>query len=457
VDKLNSTGTALLYQTFFGGGGGSGIAVDSAGDVYVTGVAGSNFPTTTNALQPTPPASGQAGFVTVLDPTGANLLYSTYLSGVPTNASFPWIDGPTVAISSAGVAPGALDNIYVTGKTEANLPTTANAFQATPGGGSGSANAFFVEINPNLSGSASLLYGSYFGDGGVVGTDIAVDGAGNAYITGYSGSIPTTPGAYQTSNGGDFVAKFDPSLSGSASLVFSTYLGGTGYYPDSQGPDFSYTDQQPGPAIAVDSAGDAYVTGITGGGLPTTSGAFQRKLADHRNDGHGDAFVIKLNPSGSALVYSTYLGGNGLDGGASIAVDSSGNAYVTGWTWSTNFPTANPIQSSNGGTADAFVTTLNSTGSGLLFSTYLGGSGYDYGYGIAVDSSGNAYVTGATYTGAFPTTSGALQTGASNAFVLKIDPPADSTSTGSAGDAVSDTTDKGPGGTDRIHHHRTEH
>jgi hypothetical protein len=446
VDKLNAAGTALVYQTFLGNstnaGGGSGIAVDAAGDVYVTGLPGSNFPTTTNALQPTAP-SGPASFITVLDPTGANLLYSTYLPGATTDPAGAWIAGPSVAISSVGTAPGALDNIYVTGEATTGLPTTASAFQGSDAGATTrNNNAFFVEINPNLSGSASLLYGSYLGGSATAGanddagTGIAVDASGNAYITGYSmsGSFPTTAGAFRRTAGGlytAFVAKFNPSLSGLASLVYSTYLGGTsgydGYYPINS-PTGALVEQIPGPGIAVDSAGDAYVTGSTASSnFPITTGAFQTQLPARKKGSPPpvDAFVTKLNASGSALVYSTYLGGNnGVNGGSAIAVDSSGNADVTGWTSSMTFPTLNPLQSKNNGGFDAFVTTLNATGTGLLFSTYLGGRGNDYGYGIALDSAGNAYVTGQTASTNFPTTAGTLQTSASNAFVLKIDPPA---------------------------------
>jgi hypothetical protein len=449
VDKLNASGTALVYQTFLGtttglngsNFGGSGIAVDAAGDAYVTGLASSNFPTTANALQPTAPSSGRAGFVTVLDPTGANLLYSTYLPGAMTSAGSNYIAGPTVAISSAGVAPGNLDNIYVTGEADTGLLTTASAFQANYTG-SGLPQAFFAQINPNLSGAASLLYGSYLGGSGGgsgdAGTGIAVDGSGNAYIAGYSGSsnFPTTAGAFQATDPGGgpnaFVAKFNPSLSGSASLVYSTYLGGSsgssGYYP--RYPGYG-VEQETGPGIAVDSSGDAYITGsTTSTNFPVTKRAFQTHLAKTTGNltAACDAFVTKLNATGTGLVYSTYLGGNGTDGGSGIAVDSSGNAYATGWTWSTNFPTLNPIQSKNAGGSDAFETTLNATGSGLLSSTYLGGSGNDYGYGIALDSAGNAYVTGQTTSTNFPTTAGALQTSASNAFVFKIDPPAGGTS-----------------------------
>src|SRR6266851_2193022 len=198
------------------------------------------------------------------------------------------------------------------------------------------------------------------------------------------------------------------SLTIDPSLVYSTYLGG------------SSTDV--GFGIAVDSSGNAYVTGYTqSSNFPTTAGALQTTFG-----GLADAFVSKLNSSGSALVYSTYLGGGSTDFGFGIAVDSSGGAYVTGYTQSSNFPaTAGALQTTFGGGADAFVSKLNSGGSALVYSTYLGGSSFDFGFGIAVDSSGNAYVTGYTCSSNFPTTAGALQTtfgvgGAIDAFVAKF-------------------------------------
>jgi hypothetical protein len=167
----------------------------------------------------------------------------------------------------------------------------------------------------------------------------------------------------------------------------------------------------------VDSSGNAYVTGSTHSTNFPTANPLQASKGDR-----GDAFVTKLNATGSAVVYSTYLGGNGSDIGLGIAVDSSGNAYVTGLTDSTNFPTANPLQASNGGGLDAFVATLNAAGSALVYSTYLGGSGTDGGRGVAVDSLGNAYVTGSTRSTNFPTANPlqASNGGDFDAFMTKI-------------------------------------
>src|SRR5438445_533450 len=191
-------------------------------------------------------------------------------------------------------------------------------------------------------------------------------------------------------------------------LVYSTYLGGSG------------SDASSG--IAVDTQGNAYVTGVTrSSDFPTTTGAFQ--IA---SSGGEDAFVTKLNPTGSALVYSTFLGGSNDDEGFGIAADAAGNAYVTGVTTSSNFPTtAGAVQSTLGGFGRAFVTKLNPTGTALVYSTYLGGTSADDGFGIAADAAGNAYVTGFTQSSNFPTRAGAFQAtfgGVEDTFVTKLDP-----------------------------------
>jgi hypothetical protein len=262
-------------------------------------------------------------------------------------------------------------------------------------------------IDPVLS-YATYLGGSYEDQG----FGIAVDASGNAYVTGYtvSSDFPTTPGALQTTLGGvagwydAFVAKLNAT---GTALLYATYLGGS--------------NENFGLGIALDSSGNAYVTGQTqASNFPTTPGALQTTFG-----GIEDAFVAKLNATGTALVYSTYLGGSSVAMGYGIAVDASGNAYVTGETLSSNFPTTpGAFQPTyGGGPDDAFVTKLNATGAALVYSTYLGGSNDDYGQGIAVDASGNAYVTGSTSSPDFPTTPGALQTTYSSqgdAFVAKL-------------------------------------
>jgi Bacterial Ig-like domain (group 3)/Beta-propeller repeat len=323
------------------------------------------------------------------------LIYSTYLGGSSDDVGFG------IALDSAG-------NAYVTGHTYSTDFPTKNPLQ---GANTGSPTVFVAKLNP--TGSA-LVYSTYLGgSGGEAGNGIVVDSAGNAYVVGftYSTDFPTTPGAFQTKFGGPndaFVTKINPA--GSA-LVYSTYLGGsTGSF------------DQEAHGIAVDSAGNAYVTGWTScSDFPTMN-----PLQAAYGGGPEDAFVTKLNPTGSALVYSTFLGGSDYDFGTGIAVDSAGDAYVIGRTYSTDFPTKNPLQAAaNGGQADAFVAKLNPAGSAFVYSTYLGGSLFDQGSGIAVDSAGNAYVIGDTDSDDFPTTKNAAQpaiSGSEDAFVAKLNP-----------------------------------
>jgi hypothetical protein len=257
-----------------------------------------------------------------------------------------------------------------------------------------------------------LAYSTYLGGGDVdFPGAIAVDAAGNAYVTGltWSSNFPTA-NPLQAAHGGGccdaYVAKLNAA--GSA-LAYSTYLGGNGV-------DFPR-------AIAVDAAGNAYVTGRTESPNFPMVNAVQ---AAFRGGSGGDAYVTKLNADGSALAYSTYLGGSSRDEGTAIAVDAAGNAYVTGWIVSNDFPTANPVQAAHGGGfGDAFVTKLNAAGSGLIYSTYLGGSDSEYGEGITVDAVGSAYVTGLTASTNFPTTSpvqAAYGGGIFDAFVVKLNP-----------------------------------
>jgi beta-propeller repeat-containing protein len=336
----------------------------------------------------------------IIDPV---LIYSTYLGG----SGFD--QGYAIAVDSLG-------NSYVTGQTAAiDFPTTSGAFQTEYGGG----DAFIAKLNP--SGSA-LVYSTYLS--GASGNGIAVDSTGNAYITGDAGplSFPTTAGAFTTTPVGydAFVTKLNPA--GSA-LVYSARFGGNL-------DDFSR-------GIALDVSGNAYITGWTVCRtaictFPTVN-AFQPNFAG----GNNDAFVTKIDSSGSSLLYSTYLGGgkviNGTeDWGEAIAVDSAGSAYVTGYTYSPDFPvTIGALDTSRAG-LDAFVTKFTPDGTALVYSTFLGGAGREQGQGIAVDANGNAYVTGITesfdspFTSAyegFPVTGGAFQTrGSFDAFVSKLNP-----------------------------------
>jgi hypothetical protein len=373
----------LVYSTYLGGtGGDSGraIAVDSFGNAYVTGITRSiDFPT----ASPQQPATGGGlddAFVAKISANGATKLYATYLGGASDDR------GLGIAVDTSG-------NVYVTGQTSSiNFPLM-HPMQ----GVLSFIDAFVTKLNVN----GALLYSTYLGGSGLEqGTAIAVDNIGNAYVTGSTNSaidFPHTPGAFQTSNhsagtlGSDnaFVTKLNTTLIGAASLVYSTYLGGTA------------ADQAL--AIAVDTSGNAYVTGsATSSNFPVSPGSFLPVKPSPA--GTDSAFVTKLNATGTGLVFSTYLGGSGSDVGHGIAVDTTGNTYVTGAAGSLNFPTANPIQAATGGgVSDAFVTKLNPTGTApLIYSTYLGGLGTDVGTGIAVDSSGTAYVAGTTGSSNFP-------------------------------------------------------
>ena len=394
VTSIAASGSSLIYSTYIGGTGSSGdsgnaIAVDqTSGAAYVVGgTTSSNFPTTGGAYQTTLNGPLNA-FVLELSSAGS-LTYSTYLGGTGSDEAL----GVALASDHSG-------DVYVAGRTSSTNFPTQDPLQTSGGG-------FVTKLN---SSGTALVYSTYLAVARDSVNAIAVDSSDNAYVTGqtYSSSFHTTPGAFQTTcgsctggNSNGFVTVLNP---GGSAYVYSTFLGG------------SVIDS--GEGIVVDSSDNAYVTGLTeSSNFPTTSEAYQKTYG-----GSTDAFVTKVNPTGSALVYSTYLGGNANDSGAGIAIDGNNNAYVTGQTSSSNFPTASPTQSTLGGGSDAFVTELNSTGSQLIFSTYLGGSGNedDAGFGAIATNGGNIYVTGDTDSTNFPTQSpyqGASGGGA-DAFVV---------------------------------------
>ena len=374
----------LTFSTYLGGGddAGQGIAVDASGYAYVTGRSSYGFPLA-NPLQGTPAGLWDV-FVAKLDTVGSSLVYSTYLGGSG------YDEGLGIAVDTSG-------NAYVTGYTKsANFPT-ASPLQGANAGGS---DVFVAKLN--AAGSA-LVYSTYLGGSGDdTGRRIAVDSSGNAYLVGDTSSLnfPTAAPFQPLNQGGPFDAFVVKLNAAGTALVYSTYLGG------------GFNDV--GRGLALDGSGAAYVTGETASLNFPTANAFQPTNAGGANGGY-DAFVTQLNPSGSALVYSTYLGGSqdfyglGEDHGRGIAVDSLGQAYVTGDTSSTNFPTANAIQPAYASYGDAFVTKLNAAGSALVYSTYLGGhggyriNGEDVGNDIAVDRAGCAHVTGWTGAPDFPT------------------------------------------------------
>jgi hypothetical protein len=324
-------------------------------------------------------------FVTKLSNSGNSLVYSTYLGGGGLEG------GEDIAVDGSGSA-------YVTGGTRSTDFPTLNPYQTYQGGGSLGDNAFVTKLS--IAGN-DLIYSTYLGGGNNdYALDIAVDGSGNAYVTGAteSSNFPTL-NPYQTHQGGIDVFVTELSSTGS-SLVYSTYLGGGG--------------EDRGFGIAVDGSGNAYVMGETYSSNFPTLNPYQT------DQGGDDVFVTKLSSTGDSLVYSTYLGALGEDRGFDIAVDGSGNAYVTGLTTSADFPTLNPYQTYQG-TEDVFVTKLSNSGNSLVYSTCLGGGNRDVGFGLAIDGSGNAYVTGFTESSDFPTLN-PCQTdqGDIDAFVTKL-------------------------------------
>jgi hypothetical protein len=326
----------------------------------------------------------------VIDPI---LSYSTYLGGSGGDVAY------AVAIDSSGDA-------YVTGITASvNFPTTSLGQTTYAGGG----DIFLTEFNPTGTG---VIFSVYLGGSGAdTPSEILLDSTGNIYIGGstFSPNFPTTSGVLQPTYGGNgdaFLTELSPSGS---SLVYSTYLGGSGA-------DY-------GMAMALDGAGDVFLTGsTTSKDFPTVN---PLQLG---NDGASDVFVAEVNPTGSALLYSTYLGGSNADYGSAIALDGSGDVYVSGYTYSADFPTQNAYQSSLAGGSDAFITELKPGNTALVFSTFLGGSSIDRVFAMALDASGNIYLTGDTQSNNFPVTASAFQSanhgGPGDAFVTKLAPGA---------------------------------
>lgn len=329
----------------------------------------------------------------IIDPV---LLFSTFLGG--SAADIAW----AVAVDAAG-------NSYVTGYTDSSDFPTAGPVQPVSAGGR---DIFVTKLNPTGSG---IVYSTYIGGMGTEeGRGIAVDTAGNVYVGGYTdgSDFPVTPGAFQTGFGGvDDCVVFKLNAAGDT-LLYSTYLGGN--------------NEDPFGGIAIDGSGNAYIGGSTRSlNFPTTPGSYQPALTGFR-----DIFVTKLNPTGSALVYSTYVGGGNFDDLLAITVDASDQVHFAGRTFF-NFSvvpyptTPGAFQSSYDGIRDAVVTTLNASGSALLFSTLLGGTAFDEAQSIAVDAAGNTYVGGWTFSADFPTTPGAFQAalaGDNDGFVAKINP-----------------------------------
>jgi hypothetical protein len=482
----------LQYSSFLGGSQKnalSKIAIDAAGNAYVAGyTASGDFPAAPSPQSLTFGAGAQSrgAFVAKIDPTGSNLLYSTYLSG-------------SIDEEATGLAVDNSGNLYVAGSTHSPDFPTRNAFQsacATRTHGGTCSSAFLSKIGPS---GDSLLFSTYLGgSGGESARSLVVDANGSAYVAGVTSSLdfPVTAGAAQTKCGGTcqqnaFVAKFNAT---GDSLAYASYLGGSAIdvaadlavdssgaaylagrttsadFPlaapyqkactldaasssgacvatafvakiKSDGSGFAYSTYLGGSlggqasAIAVDSLGSAYVTGSTQSADFPVWKAFQKSCGIDLATGKCsvDAFLTKFAPSGNTLVYSTYLGGSGRDEASGIVVDAAGNAHIVGRTESPDFPTVASLQSQLKGNSDAFAVRFNAAGSALTFSTYHGGSATESGNGIALDTKGNIYLAGETSSPDFPTHhpfQSSCAGACTNAFVTKMAlPPANSAPT----------------------------
>jgi hypothetical protein len=402
VTKLDPDG-ALVYSTYLGGSGsdfGFQLAVDAGGSVHLAGTTNSaNFPTTAGAAQPL--RGGQDDvFLARLNAAGTALLYSTYLGGSLQEAVSSFFPGSDLVLDASG-------NAIVAGHTySANFPTT-NAAQPTFGGGT--LDVFVTKFDAG----GTVVYSTYLGGSGLESAlRFAVDPAGNAYAAGSTGSsnFPTANAVQSTFHGGpsfDRTDAFVTKLSPTGAFVYSTYLGGSGF--DTNFGTGSSCD------FAVDAGGNAYITGFMSSMDFPVANAMQPVAGSDR-----DVFLTRLDPGGQ-FVYSTYVGGNGMELLPRIAADANGNVYLAVETASTNLPSLNAVQPGPGGSYDTYVLKLNASGA-PVYSTYLGGSRGDSPGKIVADASGNAYVLGSTQSSDFPTANPAQATlrGGNDVFVAKL-------------------------------------
>ena len=403
VAKLSADGSSLIYAGYVGGDAndyGEGIAVDAAGNAYLTGRTDSDeasFPV--SGGPDLSYNSGTDAFVAKVNASGSALVYAGYIGGSQSDL------GMAIAVDNSG-------NAYLSGLTVSNQASFPELVGPDLTYNGGFNDAFVAKVN--AAGSALVYAGYIGGDDADGGEGIAVDSSGNAYVVGQTGSgaasFPVVGGPDLTFNEGTsdaFVAKVNPT--GNA-LVYAGYVGGNG--------------NDDGRAIAIDGAGNAYLSGVTFsteatfpliGGLDATA------------NGSSDAYVAKVNPAGSALVYSGFIGGGNFDGSTGIAIDVSGSAYVAGYTDSPNFPVSSGPDLTFNGNFDGFVAKVNPAGTELGYSTYVGGNAQDYGTGIAADAAGSVYLVGYSYSteSTFPVTSGPDPTfnGGFDAFVAKIAEP----------------------------------
>ncbi len=401
VTKVNPTGTAIVFSTYYGGNNssdtGGGVALDADGNILISGTTMSNDLPTVNAYQSTFGGTDD-GFAAKLNPAGSAIIYSTYLGGNNTDL------GGRVAVNQA-----TGDAVFTGYASSGNFPTTPGAFKeqlcnSTPGSCNGIfySGAYLVKLTAAGNAVYSTLFTASI-------ADITLDASDNATFGGsVNSALATTPGAYQPASSGGldgFIAKLNPA--GSA-LTYATYLGGG-------------TQSDAVKGIVLDADQNIYVTGQTENtGFPTTTGAFDRTF-----NGNHDGFITKLNPAGSELVFSTFLGGPAKDQPSAIGLGENNEVFVTGETLSlANFPLRNSL---NGPTGTIFLTRMNADASALVFSSLLGSGGA---YDLAIDAASNAYLTGHTTAGviitpdAFQTTinNSPVNNGNKDGFVLKIAP-----------------------------------
>ncbi len=398
VTKMNSSGTGLLYSTFIGGSSSSetgySIKVDSVGNAYITGYSEdstTDYPTTTGVFDTTHNGKCDA-FITKLNSTGSNLLFSTFLGGSEDDIALD------IELNTDG-------NIFITGYTvSSNFPATSGAYDTTFGGNNYN-DGWITKLSQN---GTSLVYSTFIGGSNEdVCRALVIDSNGDAYLTGNTKStdFPVTSGALDTSHNNNddvFIVKVGKT---GASLVFSTYIGGSA--------------SDIGMDIDIDGNGYCYFTGYSEYSFnattdyPTTSGAY-----DTSHNGYTDGFVSKINSTGSSLVYSTFIGGSNDDQSKCINIDPYGIAHISGWTYQANygrpgFPTTSDgYDTTHNGKSDVFYSRISSSGDKLEYSTLLGGSEQDEGYGMVINDYGDINLVGVTLGGspAYPTTAGAYDT-----------------------------------------------
>ncbi|MGY5854447.1 MAG: SBBP repeat-containing protein [Candidatus Thorarchaeota archaeon] len=404
VMKLNEEG--LVFTSFVGGQGSdfvSALALDAVGNIYVAGnTESSDFPVV-NAYDTT--SSFQDSFVFKLSADGKTLLYSTYIGG--SGRDFP----SSMAVDSQGC-------VFVTGTTMSSNFPTVNSYDATFNGGSlPDGDCFVFKLS---STGDELLYSTYYGGpGGDDGREIVIDDMGNAYVTGWTiGGIPLT-NPYDGSHNGYkdcFVFKLNSTGNG---LVYSTYIGGL------------WNDY--GESIAIDTSDNVYVTGNTHSPDFPTVHAYDDTIG--ATLGLSDCFLFKMNSTGTGLFYSTFIGGADDDQGQSVVVDRLGQVYLAGITESEDFPTFNAYDTSHNGVRDCFTLKMNATGSSLLYSTFIGGENNEYVESLIIDYTGTAYIVGSTFSSNFPTVNPVDDTynGSRDVFLYKLADVSDSD-----GDLISD-------------------